>query len=267
MMTNNPAYAALFEETANVLMDAQSRLEIVLERVQLEIQRSQSALDEKLERAARLPVGTHVFKDQNGDIRREDGSKVSDDLAATILWNGTEPTLEDVQADRQRLQRLGILADDIHAGQAEIGDMQAEINEDDDPLRNFVPASPHCSAPACDLDRGIKPLPKPRRTYPRSISRKETSLSFACHRSFQEDHRAIAPLGTHSLDLETCLSTNTEPCTNGCPFDHQSGERSCYPRYPHEDFIQTTSWRPTLRSLDTVTLSKVNHDLEAYRHP
>lgn len=133
MMTNNPAYAALFEETANVLMDAQSRLEIVLERVQLEIQRSQSALDEKLERAARLPDGTQVFKDQNGDIRREDGSKVSDDLAATILWNGTEPTLEDVQADRQRLQRLGILADDIHAGQAEIGDMQAEINEDDDP--------------------------------------------------------------------------------------------------------------------------------------
>ncbi|WP_171168099.1 hypothetical protein [Ruegeria sp. HKCCA0370] len=133
MMANNPAYAALFEETANVLMDAQSRLEIVLERVQLEIQRSQSALDEKLERAARLPDGTHVFKDQNGDIRREDGSKVSGDLAATILWNGTEPTLEDVQADRQRLQRLGILADDIHAGQAEIGDMQTEINEDDAP--------------------------------------------------------------------------------------------------------------------------------------
>ena len=63
--------------------------------------------------------------------------------------------------------------------------------------------------------------------------------------TLEPSHRAKGlsrPLTSHSLGLETCLSTNTEPCTNGCPFDHQSGERSCYTRYPHEDFIQTTPW-------------------------
>ena len=31
------------------------------------------------------------------------------------------------------------------------------------------------------------------------------------------------------------------------------------PRYPHEDFIQTTSWRPTLRRLDVAILTKMDH--------
>lgn len=114
-------------------MDAQSRLEIALERIQHEIQRSQTALDEKLELAARLPDGTHAFKDQNGTVRCEDGSQVSDDLAATIIWSGNEPELEEIQADRQRLQRLDVLADDVRSGQAEIGDMQARMDDNDDP--------------------------------------------------------------------------------------------------------------------------------------
>jgi len=94
------------------------------------------------------------------------------------------------------------------------------------------------------------PLQSQQTVSPVKHSR-ETSLSL--HPSIPSGRSgAIAPLETHSQDLETCLSTCTEPCTNDWPFDHQSGEPSSSHRYPHEDFIQTTSWRPTLRRLDAV---------------
>ena len=120
------------------------------------------------------------------------------------------------------------------------------------------------ASPSPWLFQGIEPVPEPadriagqslaglgeiplhlhrtmdQRAYRRPLKPTRGRLRSPCtHRSLQEDHRAIAPLGTLSLDLETCLSTNTEPCTNDCPFDHQSGERSCFPQYPHDHFMET----------------------------
>ena len=80
------------------------------------------------------------------------------------------------------------------------------------------------------------------RTYRRSITRGR--LRSPCtHRSFQEDQRLSHPWN-HEQGLETCLSTCTEPCTNVWPSDHQSGERSCSHRYPHDHFMETISSRP-----------------------
>lgn len=133
MLTENPAYAALFEETANILTDAQSRLDVLLERVRAQIGQSTAELEDKLDRAARLPDGTRVFKDQNGQVRTLDGAAATADLAATVLWNGDEPSYEDVQSDIARLSRLEELESDIQSGQAEIGDMQAAMDDDDNP--------------------------------------------------------------------------------------------------------------------------------------
>lgn len=76
------------------------------------------------------------------------------------------------------------------------------------PLQSFRLARPRCIPPACGSDQGIEPIPEPRRTYPRSISRGR--LRSPCtHRAKGLSH----PLATHSQGLETCLSTCTEPCT------------------------------------------------------
>ncbi len=134
MLIENPAYAALFEETATILTDAQSRLDAFLESIRAQIDQSIVVLEEKLDGAAHLPDGTKVFKDQTGQIRTQDGGAVPADLAATILWNGNEPSYEDVQAHIARLNRLKELESDIQSGQAEIGDMQAGMEDDDNPL-------------------------------------------------------------------------------------------------------------------------------------
>jgi len=71
----------------------------------------------------------------------------------------------------------------------------------------------------------------------------------------------VSPVN-HEQGLETCLSTCTEPCTNVWPSDHQSGERSCSHRYPHDDFIETNPARIGCRHLaEDGSLSGV------YRHP
>jgi len=59
----------------------------------------------------------------------------------------------------------------------------------------------------------------------------------------ESDQRAIAPLETHSLGMEKRFSTNTEPCINDCPFNHQSGEHSVLPPpgTTLEDFLQIMS--------------------------
>ncbi|MEM9574876.1 MAG: hypothetical protein AAF870_06565 [Pseudomonadota bacterium] len=129
----NPAYAQLFADTQKDLVDAQSRLDVLLERVSAEILRSEAALDETLDNAASLPDGTKVFKDRNGDVRTQDGVLVAAELAATILWTGNEPSFEDFQSQASRLSRLNELEGDIRAGQAEIGDMQAAMEDEDNP--------------------------------------------------------------------------------------------------------------------------------------
>lgn len=58
-----------------------------------------------------------------------------------------------------------------------------------------------------------------------------------------QSQKIVSPIN-HSQGLEKCLSTCTEPCTNVWPSDHQSGERSCSPRYPHDHFMETISSRP-----------------------
>lgn len=72
----------------------------------------------------------------------------------------------------------------------------------------------------------------------------------------------IAAPEPNSSDLENCLSTDTEPCTIDRSIEPRSGERSCYPRYPHENFIQTIPRRTTLRCWGAVSSSTLNliHD-------
>lgn len=133
LLQTNASYAALYRETETLLQDTQSRLEQALEQVQQKIAETEASLEDKLGRAARLPDGTHVFRDRDGQVRTEGGARVPDELIATIIWSGAEPSYEEVVAAQARLEALKSLQDDIAAGQAEIGDMQAAMADEDNP--------------------------------------------------------------------------------------------------------------------------------------
>ncbi|MEL6467791.1 MAG: hypothetical protein AAFQ58_22735 [Pseudomonadota bacterium] len=133
IMMANAAYRALYEETAEVLNNAQRRIDAVWERVQALQEANAEALDAMESTAARLPDGEIVFRDRAGDVRHRDGRLVEAELAATILWRGDEPNFEDWQSLQERGERLEALEADARAGQARIGDLDSERQNDDDP--------------------------------------------------------------------------------------------------------------------------------------
>lgn len=133
LLLNDTAYATLYRETATALADAQSKLENMLERLRLEIEQNAIALDDMRNRAAQLEDGTRVYSDKVGQVRTEDGRIIADVLVAGIVWNGTEPSFEDIEANIAHQERLDALEADILAGQAEIGEMQAAMQDEAEP--------------------------------------------------------------------------------------------------------------------------------------
>ena len=133
IMLCDPAYRALFEQTSRVLRDAQARLDAAQECV-MELRAGIDAeFDDMLRRAAHTPDGRPVFQDQNGDFRALDGKKIDDELAATIVLRGDEPSFADALALQEQRERVDRLSADIAAGQVEVGDAQERLENPDDP--------------------------------------------------------------------------------------------------------------------------------------
>lgn len=133
LLLNDPVYAAFYHETVEILRDTQTKLDDALEQVRDARTKATDTLTETMEQAARLPDGQSVFRDQDGQVRFEDGTIVDDHVAASIIWSGTEPGFEELQAQKDRLDRLATLEADIIAGQAEIGEMQEKMEDPDNP--------------------------------------------------------------------------------------------------------------------------------------
>ena len=133
LLLNDPAYAALHKETTEKLNEVQNRLAEAMERVLALRARTDAELAEMLKKAARTADGEAVFRDANGDVRTADGRKVDDDMAATVVWHGGEPSFEDYRRNRKRDEGLDDLAGDIGAGQAEVGDMQERTEDHERP--------------------------------------------------------------------------------------------------------------------------------------
>lgn len=106
LLLQDPIYRAKYDHVTGALRDAERATEAALARLDKLIEQSQIALTDMEDRAARLPDGTRVFRDTDGAVRRQDGTIVDDDLAATILWNGNEPSYEDWRDHSQSLAAL-----------------------------------------------------------------------------------------------------------------------------------------------------------------
>lgn len=70
----------------------------------------------------------------DGVVRREDGSVVEDHLAETILWTGNEPSFEDVQDAKDRLDGLQAALDAANGYQNDVlGPARDSITDPDNP--------------------------------------------------------------------------------------------------------------------------------------
>lgn len=134
VLLQDPVYRARYDAAQDALGQAERATETALANFDVLITEAESDLADMQQRAARLPDGTRVYRDQSGFVRRENGSIVDDTLVATILWRGDEPSFEDYIGQRDRLQGLVNDRSEIERYQADIlGDARNRLSDEDNP--------------------------------------------------------------------------------------------------------------------------------------
>lgn len=134
MMLSNPIYRARYEAVSATLSDAVSATESVLVQLGQAIENAAGALDDIRARAARLPDGARVYRDAQGNIRREDGSIIDDTLAATIIWSGTEPSFEALTGSQTTLADAEAAQESVLIYQNDVlGPAQDQMADPDSP--------------------------------------------------------------------------------------------------------------------------------------
>ncbi|MCG8605448.1 hypothetical protein MJD09_10675 [bacterium] len=134
LLANDPEYAALYEHVSNLLNDAEAATEAALAQAETDLGDAEAALEETMENANRLPDGTAVFRDKDGNIRTEDGRIIEGEEAESIVWKDDAPSYEDylqrkqeIEDLRQRIEELRRYLIDV------IGDARDRINDPDNP--------------------------------------------------------------------------------------------------------------------------------------
>ncbi len=120
LLASDAAYAALYKETMIALDSAERATERSLSAAALALTKAKEHHQHILDRAARLPDGTIVFRDAAGQIRSADGDLVSVDDAAAIQWHGGEPGFEE------HVQAKGAVEASMTA-QSELGTYQVDV--------------------------------------------------------------------------------------------------------------------------------------------
>ena len=134
LLANDAAYRAAHTNLLDTVRAAQNDVQTTLEQVMGQLSAATQALDDLLDRAAQLPSGTKVFKDANGRVVDQNGDAIADDLAATIIWRGDEPTYDDYLAHKAHLDDLNKTADDLRGMDTDLGHIRNRATDNKSPL-------------------------------------------------------------------------------------------------------------------------------------
>lgn len=132
MLTHDAQYRAKYEEVANKLKDAQQRVNEAMERVDRDLREARDQFRRTQDRAATLADGTRVYQSEDGNVYTEDGRKLSEEEAATVQFNGDEPSYEDMQRERERIEALERQREELERYQREVLDPATRRMEDED---------------------------------------------------------------------------------------------------------------------------------------
>ncbi len=135
LLLNDPDYARLHNDAMDRLRDAEARTERILNQATTALNETREEIEDSLARAAKLPDGTAVFRDDQGRVRYEDGSFVDDELAALVVWTGQEPGYEEHSALLDRESELESVIDQLRDYQTDVlGTARDRLMDNANPL-------------------------------------------------------------------------------------------------------------------------------------
>ena len=101
ILLENPEYAELYNNTLDLLALAEAATEKALVQAEQDLADAQDILDNMHDNANKLPDGTAVFRDKDGNVWSEDGELVDPADAAGIVWKDNAPSYEDYLNQKQ----------------------------------------------------------------------------------------------------------------------------------------------------------------------
>ncbi len=131
----DPAYAALYSDTYDLLTKAETASEKILTDLDIELDVARFELAQCKDSANRLPDGALVFMDKNGNMRHENGGIIEDTvLLESIVRKSNAPTYEDYLEKRNRITKLERDIDELRRYQVDVlGDAREKMTDEDNP--------------------------------------------------------------------------------------------------------------------------------------
>jgi len=134
LLASNPAYAALYHETFDKLRAAETATEAALQALQARRTQLEAAREDMLARAARLPDGTAVFRDEHGRVWSAEGEEIGGHALEAIVWPEDAPSYEAFSETGHALGNAAQKTEALRGYQVEVlGHVRERMRDEDEP--------------------------------------------------------------------------------------------------------------------------------------
>lgn len=168
----DPVYRETYDRVRLSLGEAERAADAVLLELEAHLRDAEAHLQDIQDRAARLPDGTRVYRDAEGNVRREDGSVVDPVLVDTIIWRDGEPSYEEYMAQQDQLDALRAQHGDVAGYRGDLGAMRDRVEDPDDP-----PNLDELEGILADIEAGMPKVVKQKTGEPEAAQSAPKQLS------------------------------------------------------------------------------------------
>lgn len=151
MLLADPAYADLYNETFDMLRDAEAATEAALAVAVDALDKAGTEFDDLMDRANTLPDGTMVFRDPvSGTVYDQHGNQVTGDDLVSIVWKDGAPDYNDYRASKSAVDAAQKRIDDLRRFQDRLGGYRNRLEDPDNP-----PSADDLRDIQDDMNRGL----------------------------------------------------------------------------------------------------------------
>lgn len=135
-LLSTTSFSQLYDQAWSGLRYTEAATERALERAEQALADNAGAFDTILGRAATLEDGTRVFRHDDGQVWNEHREQVDPALAATIEWQGHEPSYETFLIRSDAVAEAQERIDVIRSYQVTLGEHRETIQDKDNVTRD-----------------------------------------------------------------------------------------------------------------------------------
>lgn len=135
LMMQDPEYAALYNDVSGLLDRAEEATERALGQAELALIQSSDTLNDTLANANKLPDGTAVFKDANGNVWTANGRLVDKSEAESIVWADGAASYEDYLQQKEAVENAQLRIEELRLYQVDVlGNARDRLEDEENPL-------------------------------------------------------------------------------------------------------------------------------------